>query len=58
MRKSWALWVRDNRSQAQESNTFSYIERRTSENIATFLDACRDIRDTGTEVIFEAIYRE
>jgi len=26
--ESWALWVRDNRSQAQESNTFSYIERR------------------------------
>jgi len=55
---SWASWVKDNRSRAQESNTFSYIERRHSDNIATFLDACRDIRDTGLEVIFEAIYRE
>ena len=56
--ESWASWVKDNRSKAQDSNTFSYIERRNSENIATLLDACRDIRDTGTEVIFEAIYRE
>jgi len=56
--ESWAAWIKDNRSKADEANTFSYIERRHSENIATFLDACRDIRDTGIEVIFEAIYRE
>ena len=56
--ESWAAWVKNNRSKAAESNTFSYIERRRSENIETFLDAFRDIRDTWTEVIFEAIYRE
>jgi hypothetical protein len=54
----WAAWVNENRSKAQESNTFSYIERRRSENMETSLDAFRDIRDTWIEVIFEAIYRE
>ena len=56
--ESWAAWINDNRSKVQESNTFSYIERRRSENIETTLNAFRDIRDTWNEVIFEAIYRE
>ncbi|PKN53181.1 MAG: poly(3-hydroxyalkanoate) synthetase [Deltaproteobacteria bacterium HGW-Deltaproteobacteria-13] len=53
-----AKWVKDNRSKTEEHNTFRYMERRTSDLIATALDAFRDERDTLLEVLFEITYKE
>jgi len=52
------MWVKDNRSKTDEHNTFRYMERRTSDFIATALDAFRDERDTLLEALFEITYKE
>lgn len=53
---AWAPYVRANRLQVPESNTFRQVEGAVSDALGTLLDGYRDIRDSACELLFYGMY--
>lgn len=53
---AWAPYVRENRMEAPQDNTFRQVEQAASDTIGAVLDGYRDIRDSACKMIFYGMY--